>query len=117
MDGWWKKNPYFVRYMVREGTSLFVTLYSIILIVGLRSLAAGQSAYEGWLAAMQSPLAVIFHVFAFTAALYHMVTWFRVSPKALPAIFLGRQPVPDVVITGIQYAIAAILTLLILILA
>ena len=26
MTGWWKKNPYFVEYMVHEGSALFVAL-------------------------------------------------------------------------------------------
>ena len=117
MDGWWKKNPFFVRYMIREGTAVLVALYSILLIVGLGSLAAGKDAYEGWLAALQNPLAVIFHVVALAAALYHMITWFNVSPKATPAMFIGKDPVPDGAITGAQYAIAAVLTVLILVIA
>lgn len=115
MDGWWLKNPFFVRYMIREATAVFVSIYAIILIAGLGSLAAGKTAYDGWLAAMQSPLAVIFHLCALAAALYHMITWFNVSPKAAPAIFLGGKPVPDGMISGVQYAVAAVLTLLILI--
>ena len=35
MDGWWKKNPYYVEYMVHEGTALFVAAYAITLLVGL----------------------------------------------------------------------------------
>jgi fumarate reductase subunit C len=28
MDGWWKKNPFFVEYMIHEGTALFVAAYA-----------------------------------------------------------------------------------------
>ena len=31
MGGWWKKNPYFVEYMVHEGTALFVAAYALLL--------------------------------------------------------------------------------------
>ena len=115
MDGWWTKNPYFVRYMIREATAVMVALYSILLIIGLGCLAAGKDAFQGWLAALQNPIAVIFHVVALAAALYHMITWFNVSPKATPAMFIGKNPVPDLAITGAQYAIAAVLTLFILV--
>ena len=35
MEGWWKKNPYFVEYMVHESTALFVAAYALTLLVGL----------------------------------------------------------------------------------
>jgi fumarate reductase subunit C len=28
MDGWWKKNPFFVEYMIHEATALFVAAYA-----------------------------------------------------------------------------------------
>ena len=56
MDGWWKKNPFFVEYMVHEGTALFVAAYAITLLVGLVRLGQGPEAWAGWLGAMQSPL-------------------------------------------------------------
>jgi L-lactate utilization protein LutB len=28
MDGWWRKNPFFVEYMIHEGTALFVAAYA-----------------------------------------------------------------------------------------
>ena len=35
MDGWWKKNPFYVEYMVHEGTALFVAAYAITLLVAV----------------------------------------------------------------------------------
>ena len=117
MDGWWLKNPYFVRYMIREGTSVLVALYAIVLLVGAASLASGEAVYQSWLAALASPLAVLFHLAALAAALYHMVTWFAVSPKAMPPIYLGENKLPDKLIIGSQYAAAAAASLVILIAA
>ena len=49
MDGWWKKNPFYVEYMVHEGTALFVAAYAITLLVGVIRLGQGEAAWNGWL--------------------------------------------------------------------
>ncbi len=35
-------NPYFVRYMIREGSSVFLAIYALILLVGLCRAHAGR---------------------------------------------------------------------------
>ena len=44
MAGWWRKNPYFVEYMVHEGTAIFVATYALILLISLIVLTGGESA-------------------------------------------------------------------------
>ena len=48
MRGWWYRDPYFVRYMMRESTSVFVAIYAVILLVGVLRLAQGEAAYNAW---------------------------------------------------------------------
>ena len=104
MTGWWLKNPFFIRYMIREGTSVFMAVYVVILLLGLASLDTGEADYDAWLAGLKSPLSIVFHLLALAAAIYHTVTWFAVSPKAMPPIYLGQEPVPPGAIIGGQYA-------------
>lgn len=117
MGGWWLKNPYYIRYMVRESTAIFITVYSLYLLCGLARLAGGEAAWQGWLQELSSPGAIVFHVLALIAALYHTITWFKVSPKVTPPLFIGRKRVSDTMITTSQYVIAGVLYLLLLILA
>ena len=35
MDGWWRRDPFFVRYMAREATAVFVVVYALILLAGV----------------------------------------------------------------------------------
>ena len=114
MDGWWLKNPRYVRYMIRESTSVFVGIYAVILLVGLVRLAEGQVAYAGWLAALQHPLAIVFHAVALAAALLHAVTWFAVAPKVMPTLFIGANRVSDQAITVAQYLIAVVVYVVVL---
>ncbi|MEX2488604.1 MAG: hypothetical protein WD356_03680 [Pseudomonadales bacterium] len=117
MTNWWLKNPFYIRYMVREATSVFVAVYAFILLVGLASLGKGEAAWNLWLSSLTNPAAVFFHLLAMAAALYHTVTWFKVSPKVAPPLFVGNNRVPDKLITGVQYVIAAVVYLSIFVVA
>ncbi len=111
MDGWWLKNPFYIRYMIREATSIFVAIYAFVLLTGVVSLSCGEASYNGWLEAMTNPLAVLFHLLALAAAIYHTVTWFAVAPKVVSPLFIAGTRVPDRVIVIVQYVIAILLYL------
>ncbi len=115
MSGWWLKNPFYIRYMIRESTAIFVAIYALVLFTGLLSLASGEAAYSHWLALMSNPLALLFHLLALAAALYHTITWFNVSARVTPIIMIGKRRLPDRVITVSQYVIAVICYLLLFI--
>ena len=100
MQGWWRRNPYFVRYMIRESSSVFLAIYAVILLVGLLRLTQGAAAYDGWLAALASPGSIVFHWLALLAVGYHAYTWWQVAPKTAPDIRIGGRPLPELVITG-----------------
>ena len=100
MAGWWRRNPYFVRYMIREGSSVFLAIYALVLLVGLYRITQGQAAWEGWLAAMTRPISLLFHWVALITVGYHAYTWWKVAPKTAPDLRFRGQPLPELVITG-----------------
>ena len=114
MDGWWKKNPFYVEYMVHEGTALFVAAYAITLLVGLIRLGQGEAAWNGWLAAMQDPLPIVCHLAVLVAVAYHAFTWFKLFPLTMPPIVVnGKRVEPGVVVgTGWTAAVVAAVVLL-----
>ena len=114
MDGWWKKNPFFVEYVIHESTALFVLAYAVTLLVGLIRLGQGEAAWNGWLAALQSPVALVFHLALLVAIAYHAYTWFKLFPLTMPPIVVdGKKVEPGVVVgTGWTAAILAALALL-----
>lgn len=114
--GWWLKNPFFIRYMIREGTSLFTAAYSILLICGLLALIQGEQAFTGWLRVLASPMMIVFHCLALVSTLIHTATWFKLTPKLLP-IQLGEFKVPDSWMQAAQYISFAVASLLIVLLA
>ena len=100
MAGWWRRNPYFVRYMIREGSSVFLAIYTVILLVGLYRLTQGEAAYEAWREALASPVSAVFHWLALLTVGYHAYTWWKVAPKTAPDLRIGGRPLPEMVITG-----------------
>lgn len=117
MAGWYRRNPRFTAYMLREGSAIFLALYALILLWGLTALAGGPESYQSWLAFLASPLSVLLHLLILAAACYHTYTWFQVAPKATPPLSLGTKRVPDQAIIMGGYAGFAVVSLLILIIA
>ena len=113
---WWLHHPRYVAYMVRELTSLFVGLYCALLVVGLIRLAQGQAAWDGFVAAFSSPLGVSLQLVCLAFAIYHSVTWFALTPKAMP-LMIKDEPVPDMAIVGAHYVAWAVVSVVVLIAA
>ena len=114
MNGWWKKNPWYVEYMIHECTALFVAAYAITLLVGLVRLGQGEAAWNGWLEAMKSPLSLVCHLVFLVAIAYHAYTWFKLFPLTMPPIVVnGKRVEPGVVVgSGWTAAVVAALALL-----
>ncbi|MBD5801236.1 Fumarate reductase subunit C [Azoarcus sp. Aa7] len=117
MAGWWRRNPFFVEYMVHEATAFFVAAYALVLLVGLLRLAQGEVAWNGWQEALRSPWSVAFHGVLLAAMCYHSWTWFRIMPKTMPPLAVRGKRVAPGVITACGVAAAVVCSLVALVLA
>jgi fumarate reductase subunit C len=117
MEGWWRRNPYFLRYMAREATAVFVVIYALILLAGLARLSHGEAEYGEWLEGLASPGSIAFHLVLLAAFAYHTWSWFRIMPKTMPPILVRGRPLAGSTITalGIAAAIAASAALVLLV--
>ena len=104
MDGWWRRNPFFMRYMAREASAVFLAVYAVILLVGVFRLSQGAAPYEAWLAALAHPLAVVFHGIALLAVAYHAYTWWKVMPKTMPMLHVGGRRIPEITLSAVGWA-------------
>ena len=109
MAGWWKRNPYFVLYMIREGSAIFLAAYALVLLAGLFCLSLGEGAYDAWRAALDTGPAIGFHILTLILVSYHSYTWFKVMPKTAPEL-----PIDAKLMTRGGVAAAAGLSVLIL---
>ncbi|HEY2926057.1 fumarate reductase subunit C [Piscinibacter sp.] len=95
MQGWWRRDPFFVRYMVREATALAVLVYAIVLTVGVVRLAQGEAAWNGWLDALRTPWSMLLHGVLLVAFVVHAKSWFEIMPKTMPMMFVGGRRVAE----------------------
>lgn len=86
MAGWWRKNPYFIRYMIREGSAVLLSAYALVLLLGLYCLTEGEPTFDRWRAALATPVSILLHLAALLLVSYHSYTWFQVMPKTAPPL-------------------------------
>jgi fumarate reductase subunit C len=110
---WIFRHPRYLRYMVREFSCLFIGGWTLMMVWGLKQLAEGPAAWAAFLECLKSPASIAFQVVALGFALYHSVTWFNLTPKALP-LQVGEGFVPDGVIAGAHFAGWAVVSLAVL---
>jgi fumarate reductase subunit C len=116
MQGWWRRDPFFVRYMVREATAVAVAVYVIVLTVGVVCLAQGEAAWNGWLQALRSPWSLLLHAVMLAAMVVHATSWFEIMPKTMPPIVVGGRRLAAATITraGLAAAVVASIALFVL---
>ncbi len=105
MLGWWRRDPFFVRYMVREVTALGVLAYAVVLAVGLVRLAQGEAAWNGWLQALRSPASLVLHALLLVSMFVHAKSWFEIMPKTMPMILPSGQHIAPATITRSGWAV------------
>ena len=99
---WYLERRRDLTHMLQEVTSLFIGIYTIILLWGVKALSEGPEAYQGFLDALGSPLLITFNWITFVVMIYHSVSWFSVTPKAMP-VQIGEEFLPGGVIAAGHY--------------
>ncbi len=108
MAGWWRRNPFFVRYMAREATSVGVWIYALVLTVGVFRLGQGEAAWNGWLDALKSPLSLGLHLVLLVCMVVHTFSWFEIMPKTMAPIVINGERVSAARIQRTGWSVAAL---------
>ena len=110
---WWtRRRSYFV-FVMRELSSLFIAWLVLYLLLFVRAVGRGETAYADFLDWASSPWLVVLNVVAFAFVLLHTITWFSLTPQAMVLHVRGRR-VPAVAIIGAQYAVLAVVSAFVL---
>ena len=107
MAGWWRRNPFFIEYMVHEGTAFFVLAYALELLAGVICLSMGEAAWNSWRSVMGSVPMLIINGAILAMMLYHGLTWFQIMPRTLPPMKVAGKKVGASTITAVGLAAAA----------
>jgi fumarate reductase subunit C len=100
---WWLQKRSYTGFVLRELTSVFVAFFAGVYLWQLRALAQGPDAYAQFLARLKTPLFLTLDTVVFLFVLFHAVTWFNLTPKAIVVRVRGTR-VPDWVIVASNYA-------------
>ena len=87
---WWYRKSTYLSYMMREVSSLFIGVFSLIMVWGLYRLSQGEVAYIAFTNSLWINLKW-FSLLSFIFAVYHSFTWFLVTPKAMPLKIAGKR--------------------------
>ena len=99
---WWLGKWPYVKFILRELSSIFVAWFVIYLLLLVRAVSRGEAAWLKFLAFSAHPAMLAVNVVAFFFIVFHALTWFAVAPQAIVA-HLGKKRVPPVLIAASHY--------------
>lgn len=114
MEGWWRRNAWFRKYMAREVTAFFVAAYALVLLAGLIRLSQGPAAFGEWLEALRSGWSIALHAGLLAVFVYHTYSFFEIMPKTMPPVVVGGKRLSRDAVTNVGLAAAAIASLVLL---
>ncbi len=99
---WWLQTRPFIKFMAREMSSFFVAYLVVITLMLVNALINGPEAYEEFQACLASPIMVAISGVGLLFALFHTVTWFNATPRAV-VVRIGGKKLPEAMIIGPNY--------------
>ncbi len=100
---WWAHRWSYLKFILRELSSVPVAWAVLITLLQLRALSGGAAAwaeFQGWL---RNPLAVVVNLACLAAIVFHAITWFNLAPAAI-VLRVGGKRVPGSLIAVSNYA-------------
>ncbi len=110
MSTWWwlRKRSYFV-FVMRELSSIFVAWFVVFLLLLVRAVGRGEAAYDDFVDWAGSPVIVALNIVAAAFLVLHTVTWFSLTPQAMPPKVRGIA-VPPLLVIAAQYVGLAVVS-------
>ena len=99
---WWMGEWHYLKFILRELSSVFVAIVVIETLLLVRALRNGPDAYAHYVHCMQNPLILLLNVVSFFFVVFHTITWFNLAPSAMP-VRLGGKRLPDALVAAPSY--------------
>ena len=101
---WWLWQWNYMRFILRELSSIFVCSFVVITLMQVRALTLGPGPYAEFQEWLRTPVVVIWNVISFLFVVYHAVTWFNLTPRAI-VVRLGGKRLPDFFVVAPNYVL------------
>jgi len=99
---WWLRQPSYLKFILREVSSVFVAFFVVITLFEVRALIRGPAAWAEFQDWLKSPVLIVVHVISFLFVMFHSITWFSLVPRVM-VLRLGGKRVSDYWIAGPHY--------------
>jgi fumarate reductase subunit C len=99
---WWLGEWHYLKFILRELSSVFVAIFVIETLFMLNALRDGPEAYGHFQACIRNPLIMVLNIVSFFFVVFHAITWFNLAPSAIPVRVGGRR-LPDILVAAPSY--------------
>jgi fumarate reductase subunit C len=101
---WWLGEWHYLKFILRELTSISVAWFVVLTLFQLRALLHGPETYGRFTGRLQSPFMIALNAIAFCFVMFHTITWFNLAPRAMP-VRMGGKRVPEFLVAAPNYAL------------
>jgi len=108
---WWLTKWSYMKFVLRELSSIFVAWFVVLTLLQLRCLSQGPEAYARWQEWMRNPFLIAGNVVTLFFVLWHTVTWFNLAPRAMAVRVAGKR-VPALLIAAGNYLAWAVVSVI-----
>jgi fumarate reductase subunit C len=88
---WWLGRWPYLRFILREISSLFVAWFVVLTLLELAALGRGPEAWARFSERMAAPWMVGLNAISLAFVVYHALTWFHLAPKAMAIRIRGKR--------------------------
>lgn len=88
---WWSRSWAYLKFILRELSSIFVAYFVVITLLQIRALKQGPQSYAHFQDWLKTPLLIALNAVSFFFVLLHTVTWFNLAPRAIPVRIRGKR--------------------------
>lgn len=99
---WWLQRWHYLKFILREGSAVFVAWAVIVTLLQIRALSRGPADYAEFQSWLQNPFILALNIISLCFIVFHAVTWFNLAPKAM-AVRLGGKRLPNLAVAGPNY--------------
>ncbi len=108
---WWLKRGSYLAFMLRELSSVFVAWFVVYLLLLVCAVIQDDESYQQFLSWSARGGILLLNIITLSFVVFHAVTWFNLAPRAMAVRLRGKR-VPDVLISGSNYAAWALVSAL-----
>ncbi len=100
---WWLQRWEYLRFVLREISSVFVAYFVVLLLVEIYAVSRGPQSYANFQGLLSNPLVITVNVVSFFFVVFHSITWFNLSARAM-VVRVGGKRIPGFMISGPNFA-------------